>query len=204
MFSKPAQTAVPISASLAQRWSGRAYNADRAIAVKDLLGLLEAARWSPSCYGDQPWRFLVGDRFSQPHEWERLYGCLVPANQGWAQAAPVLIAVIADSRMSRDESPNRWGSYDTGAAAMALSVEATVRGLMVHQMGGFDAAALRAAFSIPERFQPMAMLTVGYQLSSSQIPEDMQEREHAPRTRRPLTELAFTGSWGKPWPGAIE
>jgi len=199
MFSKPAQTAVPIATSLAQRWSGRAYDAERPVARDDLLGLFEAARWAPSCFGDQPWRFILGDRSRDQAQWQRLFDCLVPGNQAWAAAAPGMVAVLADSAMSRDASPNRWGGYDTGAAMMALSVEATVRGLMVHQMGGFDAAALRAAFAIPERYVPMSIATVGYQLPASHIPADLQEREHAERSRRPLETMVFDGQWGEAW-----
>lgn len=201
MLSKPAQTQVPIANSIAQRWSGRAYNPERAVASKDLQGLLEAARWAPSCFGDQPWRFVVGDRVMDTAAWQILFDTLVPANQAWARSAPVLIAALADTQMRKDASPNRWGSYDTGAAVMALSIEATVRGLMVHQMGGFDAGRLRTALEIPERFLPMAMIAVGYQLSAQQIPEDLQEREHAPRSRVPLEEICFSGKFGKAWAG---
>jgi len=199
MFSKPAQTAVPIASSLAHRWSGRAYDPERPVGRDDLLGLFEAARWAPSCYGDQPWRFVLGDRTSQPDQWQRLLDCLVEGNRSWAAAAPVLVAVVADSAMSRDGSPNRWGSYDTGAAAMALSIEATVRGLMVHQMGGFDGDALRAALRIPERYLPMSVMAVGYQLPVNLIPAGMQEREHSARSRRPLETLVHAGHWGESW-----
>lgn len=199
MFSKPAQTAVPIASSLAHRWSGRAYDPERPVARDDLIGLFEAARWAPSCFGDQPWRFILGDRESQPQQWQRLFDCLVEGNRAWAVAAPVLVAVVADSAMSRDGSPNRWGSYDTGAAAMALSIEATVRGLMVHQMGGFDGDALRAALRIPERYVPMSILSVGYQLPVNLIPAEMQARERAERSRRPLQDTVYAGLWGEAW-----
>jgi len=199
MFSKPAATAVPIASSLAHRWSGRAYDPERPVARDDLIGLLEAARWAPSCYGDQPWRFIVGDRGSAPEVWQRLLDCLVEGNRAWAAAAPVLIAVVADSAMSRDDTPNPWGGYDTGAAAMALSVEATIRGLMVHQMGGFDVSALRAAFRIPERYLPMSVMAVGYQLPVNLIPADLQAREHAARSRRPLETMVYTRQWGEAW-----
>lgn len=197
MFDKPASTHVPLLPALALRWSGRAYDADRPVPREALGALLEAARWAPSCYGAQPWRILVWDRFAQPAHWERAFRCLAAGNQGWAAAAPVLLLVAADSRFAHDDSPNRWAAYDTGAAAMSLCVQATALQLMVHQMGGFDADALRAAFRIPERFEPMAMATVGYQLAQARIPEAQREREQAPRARRPLGESFFEGEWGQ-------
>jgi nitroreductase len=101
----------------------------------------------------------------------------------------------ADSVLSRTGAANRWGQYDSGAATMALCVQAAALGLMVHQMGGFDVARVRAFARVPERFMPMAMITVGYQLPVDSIPPDARERELAPRVRRPLTESFFEGGW---------
>jgi len=198
MISKPAATERPIHELLAERWSGRAFDATRAVGREELIALLEAARWAPSCFGDQPWRFLVLDRHRQPERWQRGFACLVEGNRRWAEAAPVLIAACADGCFHAREEANRWGQYDTGAAALSLAVEATALGLMVHQMGGFDPAALRQAFDIPARYEPMAMIAVGYQLPEARIPEAQRERELAPRARRPLDECFFEGAWSEP------
>jgi nitroreductase len=195
MFDKKADTQVEIHGLLARRWSGRAYDPDRPVERDKLLALLEAARWSPSCFGDQPWRFLVWDRCADPHAWQRAFDCLAEGNRTWAFRAPLLLLACADSQL-RDGRPNRWGPYDTGAASMSLSVEATALGLMVHQMGGFDVQKMRTEFAIPPQFDGMAMITVGYQLPENRVPDDLLEREHAPRSRRPLADNFYAGEWG--------
>lgn len=197
MIEKPAQTTVPIHNMLARRWSGRAYDPARALAREQQLALLEAARWAPSCYGDQPWRYLAWDRFRDASHWQRAFACLGEFNQGWAGAAPLLLLALADTLFHHNDQPNRWGAYDTGAASMALCVQATALGLMAHQMGGFDAAKIQAEFSIPARYTPMAMITVGHALAEPDLPAALRERELAPRQRRALGDIAFDGEWGR-------
>ncbi len=196
MFDKKATTAMPINELLAARWSGRAFDPDRAVSREDVIKLLEAARWAPSCFGEQPWRFLVWDRARDWQSWQRAFDSLVEGNQKWARSAPLLLLACADSVFSGNEKDNRWGQYDTGMASFSLVVQATELGLMVHQMGGFDDAKVRLDFSIPERFAPMAMIAIGYQLAANEIPADMQERELAPRSRRELGESFFAAAWG--------
>ena len=196
MIEKKANTRVAIHELLATRWSGRAYDASRQVGRSDVLALLEAARWAPSCFGDQPWRILVCDRFSDEQAWQQLLQCLVEGNMKWAQNAPLLLAVLADDRFTHNDKPNRWGGYDTGAAAMSICVQATALGLMVHQMGGFDGDRIRSAFSVPDRYMLMSVMAVGYQLSEQKIPEDMLDRELADRVRYELEQIAFAGQWG--------
>lgn len=198
MFEKKAITQTDIADVLALRWSGRAYDPERPVEREKLTALLEAARWSPSCFGDQPWRFLIWDRAADPERWRRAFECLSEGNRAWVSRAPVLMLVCADSQFT-DGRPNRWGQYDAGAAAMSLSVQATALGLMVHQMGGFDAAKVRAEFAIPERYACMAMATVGYQATEPEIPEELREREYSPRVRRTLGESFFLGEWEIPF-----
>ena len=197
-MQKPAITQTPIDDVLANRWSPRAYDASKPVTAEQLFSLMEAARWAPSCFGDQPWRFVVCDKTSQPEAWQRAYDCLVPSNQTWAVNAPVLILVCADTLFTHNQKPNRWGAYDTGAAAENLCVQAASLGLMAHQMGGFDGDKTREAFGVPAQFTLMAMLTVGYCAAADILPDDLRERELAPRTRRPLGELFFNGVWDKP------
>ena len=198
MFEKNASTQVQIAAVLAQRWSGRAYDPDRPVERERLVALLEAARWSPSCFGEQPWRFLLWDRLGDAETWQRAFDCLSEGNRGCVSRAPLLLLAAADNQFP-DGRPNRWNQYDTGAAAMSLSVEATALGLMVHQMGGFDAAKLRAEFAIPERYDLMAMIAVGYQVPEDRIPDELKEREYAPRTRRELAARFYAGEWEQPF-----
>ena len=197
MFEKNAQTQTPIIDALAQRWSGRAYDSDRPVERTKLLALFEAARWAPSCFGYQPWRLLIWDRSEEFQTWHRAFECLAESNRAWACHAPILMLACADTRFA-DDRPNRWCHYDTGAAVMSLSTQATALGLMVHQMGGFDATKIRSEFAIPEAFDCLAMITVGYQLPLDQIPEEFLERELAPRSRRDLAESFFEGAWGQP------
>lgn len=197
-MQKPAITQVPIHEVLANRWSGRAYDAEQFVTSEQVMSLLEAARWAPSCFGDQPWRFVVCNKSTDPEAWQRAYDTLVPGNQAWAVNAPLLILVCADSVFSHNQKENRWAGYDTGAAAENLCLQATSIGLMAHQMGGFDATKARDVFAIPAQFQLMAMLSIGYPASLETLPEDVREREQAPRSRKPLSELFFAGLWDKP------
>jgi len=154
MFEKPASTEVPIAALLARRWSGRAFDPDRPVPREVLLALCEAARWAPSCYGDEPWRFVIWDRCAEPDNWARAFAALAEGNRAWARDAPILMLAAAATVFARDGRANRWGAYDTGAAGMSLCVQATESGLMIHQMGGFDPERLRLAFAITGHLQP--------------------------------------------------
>ena len=163
-----------------------------------IYSLLEAARWAPSCFGDQPWRFVVCDKTINPQAWQAAFDALVPANQTWAVNAPVLMLICADTLFSHNQKANRWGAYDTGAATENLCLQATALGLVTHQMGGFDGVKARAALGVPEQYEMMAMLSVGYQASAEILPDDLKERELAPRKRKALGELFFNGLWDKP------
>ena len=197
-MEKPAITQVAIDPTLARRWSGRAYDSSKPVSHEQVIALLEAARWAPSCFGDQPWRFLVWNQGSDAAAWQQAFDCLVPGNQSWVQHAPVLLLVTADSKFQHNGKDNRWGQYDTGAAAENLCLQASALGLMAHQMGGFDTDKARNAFAIPEQYALMAMVAVGYQADIATLSGEALERETAARTRRPLGELFFQDSWGKP------
>jgi len=198
MFNKEIETKATIHELIASRWSGRAYDSEKMLSREQIISLIEAARWAPSCFGDQPWRFIVFDRATNQAGWEKALACLVEGNRGWAKDAPLLLLACADTVLSQNGKPNRWGQYDTGAAALNLSLQAAALGLMVHQMGGFNADKTKTEFSIPEQFAPMAMMTVGYQLAETAIPDDIKEREYNPRARNTLDENFFEGHWDKP------
>ena len=195
MFEKKAISQVPIHDLIAGRWSGRAFDPERLPDRNTMLALLEAARWSPSCYGDQPWRFMVFEKSEDVLKWEQASTCISPGNRSWAEHAPVLILTATATRLSLNDEPNRWGQYDTGAAVMSLCLQATALGLMTHQMGGYDRNRARELFAIPEQYELMAMIAVGYQLPRERIPQELREREAADRARRPLGENFFTGVW---------
>ncbi len=195
---KPAITEVPIDATIANRWSGRAYDDKKAVSHEQVLALLEAARWAPSCFGDQPWRFIVWNKNTDAKAWQLAFDCLVAGNQAWVKDAPVLLLVCADTLFNHNQQPNRWAQYDTGAAAENLCLQASSMGLMAHQMGGFNADAARDAFAIPAQYIPMAMISVGYPADIADLEGEILSRETAERNRRPLNELFFANSWNKP------
>ncbi|MFQ6333718.1 nitroreductase family protein [Methylophilus sp. 3sh_L] len=194
-MQKPAITQQPIHDLIANRWSGRAYDASQGVSKEQVISLLEAARWAPSCFGDQPWRYVVCNKAENLQAWQAAFDCLVPGNQGWAVNAPVLLLICADTLFSHNDKPNKWAPYDTGAATENLCLQATALGLMAHQMGGFDADKARTAFKVPERYQILAMVTVGYQADVESLTGETKERETAARTRKPLNELFFNGQW---------
>jgi len=198
MMEKKAATEVPIHDLLAGRWSGRAFDPDRLLVREQIVALLEAARWAPSCFGDQPWRYVVCDRKTNRTAWETALGCLSEGNQGWACNAPLLLLAIADRRFTSRDSANRWGQYDTGAASENLCLQATAMGLMAHQMGGFDKDQAARVFNVPDHCDPMAMIAIGYQLPIESIDdEELKARELRERARWPLSENFFDGEWGR-------
>lgn len=194
---KPAITEVAINETIANRWSGRAYDASKKVSSEQIVALLEAARWAPSCFGDQPWRFIVWDKSSDTQTWQQAFDCLAPSNQSWVKDASVLLLVCSDTLFRHNEQPNRWAQYDTGAAAENLCLQACSMGLMAHQMGGFNADITRENFNIPAQFTPMAMICVGYPADIVSLEGEVLTREITARSRRPLNELFFAGSWGK-------
>jgi nitroreductase len=185
LLSRTAETDAPVLEILADRWSPRAYAPDDAIDETRLASALEAARWAPSANNTQPWRFIVARRGTEAHE--RIHQSLVGFNQVWAGNAAVLIAAVAETT-DADGKSLPWSVYDLGQAVAHLSVQAHHDGLYVHQMGGFDRAAVRADFALEERFEPITVIALGPIGDASQLPEALQEREAAPRVRRPLAE----------------
>jgi len=182
---------------LANRWSPRAFDAAHMVEHDKLLACLEAARWAPSCFGDEPWRFIICNKADDVTGWEKLLACLAPKNQEWAKNAPVLMLTCA-ATMFRSGKPNRWSEYDTGQAAISLCLQAEELGLVTHQMGGFDTDAARAAFNIPAEFTPMAAMALGYQGAADTLDEGFRDIEVAERRRQPIGECFFAGGWEKP------
>jgi nitroreductase len=196
MLSKPAVTSVPLHELLAERWSPRAFDPQARIAPEALASLLEAARWAPSCFNDQPWRFLVWDRHERPAEWSRAFDCLSESNRRWVARAPVLMLSVASNRFAHNGADNRYAHYDTGAATLALVLQAWSLGIAAHQMGGYDQDAARRAFAIPDDHTPMAMIALGRPAGPEILEGDLQERERAARQRRPLGDSVHRDRWG--------
>lgn len=198
MIEKPAENGYPIDDLIRRRWSPRAFSAQPVEGAK-LRSLLEAARWAASCFNEQPWSFIVATKESAD-EFERLLGCLVESNAVWAQHAPVLMLSVAKLNFERNGKPNRHAFHDVGQAAASLTLQATALGLVVHQMAGFSVAKAREQYAIPEGYEPVAAIAVGYQSEPENLPEDLRKKEEAPRTRRPLESFVFNGRWGQTSP----
>jgi nitroreductase len=195
-MEKPADAQYPILDLLRRRWSPRAF-ADRLVEPEKLRGLLEAARWAPSSYNEQPWSFLVATK-DDPENFQRLLSCLVEGNQAWAQFAPVLMISIARLNFAQNGQPNRHAFHDVGLAAENLVIQAMALDLMVHQMAGFYPDKAREVFRIPPGYEPVAAIAVGYPGEPDRLPEKLRQRELAPRTRKMLREFVFGGEWGRP------
>jgi nitroreductase len=193
-MSMRATTDHPVNELIAARWSPYAF-ADRPVTRADLCSLFEAARWAPSSYNEQPWSYLVATR-EEPEEFARLLSCLVEGNQLWAKAAPVLALGCTRLTFARDGKPNAAAVHDLGLASANLVLEATARGLVVHQMIGILPAQARAVYQIPEGVQPLTGLAIGYPGDPDQLPERLRDRDRARRLRKPAAEFVFTGHWG--------
>ncbi|HKA17477.1 MAG TPA: nitroreductase family protein [Blastocatellia bacterium] len=196
---KPGRTEYPINELMRRRWSSRAFAEGRAVPRETLLTLLEAARWAPSCFNDQPRYFLVFDG-SDGEALERARGCLAAGN-AWALKAPVLMLSVSRESFEQNGKPNRWAQHDTGLATENLLLEATELGLAAHPMAGYDADLARKEFGIPDGFTPIAMIAIGYPYSDKleALDDKLRAKELASRERKPLSEIAFAGAWGRPF-----
>lgn len=196
---KQAATDHTIHDLLAKRWSPYAF-ADRAVSDADLRSLFEAARWAASSYNEQPWRYIVATK-ANPAEFDKLLSCLVEANQVWAKAAPVLALCCTSLVFTLNNKPNAAALHDLGLASASLTLEATARGLCVHQMIGILPDRARQLYHIPDSVQPLTALAIGYVADPATLPEKIRPRDLAPRTRRPLAEFVFSGDWGSAYGG---
>ncbi len=189
-----AATDHPVHDLIAARWSPYAF-ADRPVAKADLLSLFEAARWAASSYNEQPWSYLVATK-DDPSEFSRLLSCLVEGNQAWAKNAPVLALGCTSLKFARDGRPNAAAVHDLGLASGNLALEATARGLVVHQMIGILPDKAREAYQIPEGVQPLTGLAIGYPGAAAVLPENLRPRDAARRPRKPLAAFVYGGKWG--------
>jgi nitroreductase len=187
----------PILPQLAQRRSPRAYTS-QPVPAEVLQQLFTAAGSAASCFGEQPWRFIVGSQQSSPAAYQKILGTLAEFNQAWVKKAPVLALSLAKTTFSHDGNPNTWGRHDVGQAVATLAVQAAELGVQIHQMAGFSAEAARAAFQVPADYEVVSVFTIGYPGEVEALPEALQQRELAPRVRKPLGEIMFEGGWPKP------
>jgi nitroreductase len=190
---KRAPTDFPVHDFIAERWSPRAFS-DKPVSPDVLQSLFEAARWAPSSSNEQPWAYIVGTK-DDAQNFAKLVSVLVPSNVTWAQHAPVLALAVAELAFAKSGTPNRNARYDVGAASAWLTVEATSRGLFVHQMAGFDHDRARQVFEIPTGWESIAAIAIGYPGDPDSLPQPLRDREVAPRTRKSISQFVMSGSW---------
>lgn len=189
-----AETSVPVHPLIAARWSPRALDPAGEVADQQLRAVLEAARWAPSHGNTQPARFLVGRRGDETHA--RLFELLSTRNKGWAHAAAVL--VLACAATENEKGRVQMAEYGVGLAAANLVLQAVAEGLVAHQMAGFNKEGAKLVFSLPVDVEPQVVIALGRLGAPDLLDEERRAKELAPRRRKPLSEIAFTGEWGNP------
>jgi nitroreductase len=193
---KSASTDHPVHDLVRERWSPRAFS-DKPIPADILRSLFEAARWAPSSSNEQPWAFLVATKDDKEFH-AQLLSTLVEGNQIWAKHAPLLGIAVSELNFAASGKPNRNAFYDTGTAVANLTAEATARSLFVHQMAGFSHQKAIELFQIPDGWEPIAAFVIGYPGDPQTLPDHLRTREHAPRSRKPLSDFVMSGKWGEP------
>lgn len=169
-----------------QRWSPRAFSPEKVL-EEDIQAIIEAACYAPSCFNEQPWRFLIA---SEESELNMMRDLLTEKNQRWAKKAPVLILVIAHRYFAYNGKENRWHQFDSGTAWGYLSLEAQKRGLITHGMGGFKSQKTRDILNISEEYEIIAVIAVGKLGNKDELEEEFKKEEY-PNTRRPIKETAW-------------
>lgn len=177
----------PVMEEIRLRRSKRAF-ADRTVAPEKIRSLFEAARWAPSSMNEQPWTYVYATA-EQSTLRAGILSALNPTNQLWAQQAPLFIVSLARRYFSRNQMMNHAAYYDLGSANAFLSLQATHEGLIVHQIGGFDQARLRDILKVPDDLDVMVVMVVGYPGDPEALPENLRQRELAPRQRLAQTEF---------------
>lgn len=185
-----ADTSVPIHSVIATRRSPRAFVEGYLIPREDQIAILEAARWAPSAFNGQPWRFLVGNHGDET--FTQILSSLGEFNQNWAKRASTLI-LVASTTVKADGTPHGGYLYDCGLAVSQLVFEAHDRGLVAHQMTGFNKDIARSAVGLPDALVPVVVIALGKQGAVDTLPPQLAEREVAPRQRLPLDEIVIKG-----------
>ncbi len=184
----------PIEPAIAKRWSPYVYD-PRPVERDKLLSCLEAARWAASSFNEQPWSLIVAER-ADDQAFDAALQCLVEANQAWACNAGVLILTAVKTTFTRNGNPNRVAEHDLGLAMGNLSIQATALGLEAHQMAGVNLAKVRQTYDIPDGYEPVTAIALGYVGDPSKADPQLAQRDQGSRDRKPLSEWVFAGRWG--------
>jgi nitroreductase len=185
-FRKPSYNINPL---ILNRWSPRSMTGEE-LDDDILMTLFEAARWAPSSFNNQPWRFIYAKRNTE--HWDRFLSLLLEGNRLWAKNAAVLVVVVSRKTFEYDEKPSITHQFDAGATWENLALEASSRGLVTHGMEGFDYEKARRDLQIPDNFSVMAMIAIGKRGPKENLPPKLQEKEF-PNNRKPLEEIVMQG-----------
>jgi nitroreductase len=192
-MQKSAEFASPVLDVIQQRRSRRAYGT-RMVEHEKIRSLFEAARWAPSSLNEQPWFYIYATN-DQESLWKNIFATLKEGNKVWARHAPLLILSLARKNFIRFDSPNPSAKYDLGAANAFLSLQAAHLGLNVHQMAGFDVQTAIKNLGIPDIYEPVIIMAIGYPGNVDTLPENLKAREFAPRERYVEQEFVMNKSF---------
>ncbi len=179
----------PIDSLFLNRWSPRSMTGEE-LDDNKIMTLFEAARWAPSSFNNQPWRFIYAKRNTQ--YWDRIFNLLLEGNKKWASNAAVLVIVVSRKNFEYNDQYSITHQYDAGAAWENLALQASLKGLVAHGMQGFDYERARKGLEVPDNFDVMAMIAIGKRGSKDKLPEDLQKKE-LPNDRKPLNEIVMEG-----------
>lgn len=195
---KTAVTSKPVLDAIAKRWSPRAFNS-KPIETDKLVSILEAGRWAASAFNEQPWRFILATR-EQPEAFEKALNGVNDFNRSWAQTAGAIIITVAKKSFSQNGNPNKYAWHDVGLAVSQMIVQATDLDVYVHQMAGILPEVITETYNIPEEYEPVSALVLGYVGDAETLPEQLKNIELAKRERKPLSDLVFSEEFGKSTP----
>lgn len=198
MIEKVAKSIVPISELISQRWSPRAFDSKKLVSRDQILAICEAARWAPSCSGDQPWNYIIWDKVHNLQAYNKGFSCVNDRNQMWVKNCQVLILVTTNVNFRSNGKKNDWAWYDAGAASENICLQATALGLKAHQMAGADFDKARILFKIPENVDLVAFIAIAYQGELDSIDVSFHKNELAERQRLDLGVNFFDSEFGNP------
>ena len=181
----------PVDSIFVNRWSPRALSPET-MNNTELMSLFEAARWAPSSYNNQPWRFIYAKRGTD--NWKTFFNLLVPFNQEWCENASFLIVVISRKNFEYNDKYSRTHSFDTGAAWENLALQASIMELVAHGIEGFDYEKARKELSIPKEYDIEAMIAVGKHGKKENLSPELQKREEL-SNRKKVEEFVFEGKF---------
>ncbi|MBS4013098.1 MAG: nitroreductase family protein [Bacteroidetes bacterium] len=193
-MKKPAITKYNINPLIKERWSPRAFD-NKEVEADKIHNVLEAARWAPSAFNEQPWRYIIGKKGTKT--WQLIFDSLIDFNKTWAEPADVLVVVVGKKTLTSNSKENETYKYDVGQSVATMTVQATNEGLVMHQMGGFSKQKNIEAFNIPDDYEVIAAFALGYIGNVDQLPENFRNMETNPRQRKPFSEFVFEENFGQ-------